>query len=91
MLKSQLAQILSQKTGVPQGAVLEGLQEILDFMTQALKANEVIAIRGFGRFVLREHADRFARNPKTGEKIQIKRHKVPRFSPSKLLIRQLNV
>lgn len=90
MLKSELAEILSQKTNLPKAAALEGLREILDFMSEVLKANESIEIRNFGRFSIRHHTNRRARNPKTGEMMQIQKHKLAHFNPSKFLIKRLN-
>lgn len=90
MLKSELAQILSQKTGLPEAAVLEGLYEMINFISQTLNENSAIEIRGFGRFSTRHHIARRARNPKTGEQIRLADHKIPHFTPSKLLIKQLN-
>lgn len=90
MLKSELAEILSQKTDLPRAAVLEGLREIVDFMAETLRSNEAIEIRGFGSFTVKHHQNRQARNPKTGEVFLMENHKVPRFSPSTFLIRQLN-
>jgi nucleoid DNA-binding protein len=90
MLKSELAEILSHKTNLPKAATLEGLREILDCMTEVLKANESIEIRNFGRFSVRQHINRRARNPKTGEMMQLKKHKLAHFHPSKFLIKRLN-
>lgn len=90
MLKSELAEILSDKTDLPKAAVLEGLREIVDFMTETLRLSETIEIRGFGSFVVKNHRNRQARNPKTGETFIMESHRVPRFSPSRMLLRRLN-
>ena len=90
MLKSKLIPILAKKTGLPQIAVQEGLKELIEFMADILSQEGVIEIRGFGRFSVRHHRLRQAKNPKTGEKIVLDVHRVPRFKPSKFLIKCLN-
>lgn len=90
MLKSDLAVILAKKAGLPRGAAEEGLRELIEFIVQTLGADSAIEIRGFGRFSVRYYPLRQARNPKTGEKIVIDEHRVPRFKPSKFLLKQLN-
>jgi len=90
MLKSNLAVILAKKTGLPRVAAEEGLRELIKFITQTLGTATAVEIRGFGRFSVRCHPSRRARNPKTGEKIVIEEHRVPRFKPSKFLLKRLN-
>lgn len=90
MLKSDLAVILAKKAGLPRVAAEEGLRELMEFITQTLSAGDAVEIRGFGRFFVRCHALRQARNPETGDKMLIGAHRVPRFRPSKFLLKRLN-
>jgi len=48
-----------------------------------LKNGNGIEIRGFGTYKVRKKNARLARNPKTGEKVQIPEHFVPIFKFSK--------
>lgn len=90
MLKSQLAIILAKKTGLPQIAAEEGLRELIEYIMQTLSADNAIEIRRFGRFSVRRSLSHPVRNPKTGEKMVIEEHRVPRFKASKFLIKRLN-
>ena len=91
MLKSKLVLILAKKTGLPQTAIQEGLRELIEFISETLGKGNAIEIRGFGRFSVKHHRFRHAKNPKTGEKMIIEDHCVPRFKPSKFLINRLNL
>lgn len=54
----------------------------LNAIKQALARGEGIEIRGFGSFRLRHRKARMARNPRTGEPVQVPAHVVPVFRPS---------
>ena len=58
---------------------------ILDSMTEAMKNNERIEIRGFGTFAIRERKSRIGRNPKSGENVALYDRKVPFFKTGKEL------
>jgi DNA-binding protein HU-beta len=52
-----------------------------------LAAGGEVAITGFGRFSVAQRAARQARNPRTGEPIEIPAGRAPRFSPGSQLKR----
>lgn len=58
------------------------LQEAL---TQALIAGQRIEIRGFGSFALHERRARRARNPRTGEWVDVPPKRAVHFKPGKAL------
>lgn len=83
MTKADLVDRVSDGTGLTKietEAVIEGLfTSILDYM----KNGKGIEIRGFGTFKVKKKAARFARNPKSGEKVFVPEHFVPVFKFSK--------
>ena len=58
---------------------------VFDLMTDALKRDDRIEIRGFGSFVNREYGSYQGRNPKTGAVVQVSPKKVPFFKVGKEL------
>ncbi|MCE1188479.1 MAG: integration host factor subunit beta [Ignavibacteria bacterium] len=83
MTKADLVDKVSEGTGLTKletEAVIEGLfTSILEYM----KNGKGIEIRGFGTFKVKKKAPRFARNPKTGDKVFVPEHFVPVFKFSK--------
>ena len=63
----------------------ESVEAIFDTITKALSRGEEVAIAGFGVFRVVKTAARAGINPKTGEKIQIKASKKPKFRAGKAL------
>jgi nucleoid DNA-binding protein len=57
----------------------------LDAVKGALSEQHNIEIRGFGTFKIRNRKTRMARNPRTGEPVEVAARPVPVFKPSKEL------
>lgn len=68
------------------GLVVDGL---LNAIKLALAEHENIEIRGFGTFKVRERKSRVARNPRTGDRVEVPARMVPVFKPSKDLREQV--
>jgi nucleoid DNA-binding protein len=66
--------------------VVDGL---LNAIKGALAEQENIEIRGFGTFKVRKRKARMARNPRTGEAVEVPARLVPIFKPSKDLRAQV--
>lgn len=62
-------------------------EEVVDFVfdtiAKTLKKGEEVAIAGFGAFTVKRRAARTARNPRTGEMVQVAATNVPKFKAGK--------
>jgi integration host factor subunit beta len=63
---------------------------ILFAFQEALKNNERIEIRGFGSLSVRKRKPIRARNPQSGDSIELTERKIPYFRASKALKAKLN-
>src|SRR3954453_20743353 len=57
----------------------------LEAVKEALKQQHNIEVRGFGTFKIRRRKTRMARNPRTGDPVEVAARLVPVFKPSKEL------
>lgn len=64
---------------------------IFDGIGRALADGDRVEIRGFGSFTVRERDAREARNPKSGDIVQIPAKKTPFFKTGKELRERVNV
>ncbi|WP_133130650.1 integration host factor subunit beta [Legionella yabuuchiae] len=86
MIKSELIDnIAAEMTHLPEKKVSEGVNYILNLMSNALIEGDRIEIRGFGSFSLHYRPPRNAHNPKTGEKVVTEAKYSPHFKPGKEL------
>ena len=84
MLKSELVRALNEKLPELQVKDVElALNCILAQISDALVQGERIEIRGFGSFNLHHRPARIARNPKTGEAVNLPAKVVLHFKPGK--------
>ena len=63
----------------------EVVQLFIDTIHNNLKKDEDVSIAGLGIFTASHRAAREARNPRTGEKIQVPAMRVPKFKAAKAL------
>ncbi len=85
MNKAQLVDAVAEAADLPKNIATKALDAMLDNITKALSAGDIVALMGFGTFSVKERAARTGRNPKTGEPINIEATKVPGFKAGKAL------
>ncbi|HAT8641184.1 TPA: integration host factor subunit beta [Legionella pneumophila subsp. pneumophila] len=91
MIKSELIEhIAAQMTHLTEKQVADGINRILELMSEALIHGQRIEIRGFGSFSLHYRPPRNAHNPKTGEKVVTEAKYSPHFKPGKELRERVN-
>ena len=84
MVKSELVRALNEKLPELQVKDVElALNCILGQLANAIVKGERIEIRGFGSFKLHHRPPRIARNPKTGEAINLPAKVALHFKPGK--------
>ena len=87
--KKEIAESLSQKTGLPLSLTKKLVNNLLSIMCEQLKKNDLI-IKNLGSFKLIEKNERVGRNPKTKEEFIINKRKSISFMSSKNLNDYLN-
>ena len=63
----------------------EAVDCMLSSISNALKKGDTVSLVGFGSFKVVKRKARKGRNPQTGEEIDIKASKAPKFTPGKAL------
>jgi DNA-binding protein HU-beta len=81
MNKGELVEALASATDSSKREADDFLSAFIDTVTKQVKKGEKVQMPGFGTFERRARSARTARNPRTGEEIQIKATKVPAFKP----------
>ena len=88
--KSEIIETLANKFSLTADTSKSAVNAILDQMTNALASGDRIEIRRLGSFEVREHKPRQARNPKTGENINIGSQHLTHFKAGKPLRDKIN-
>ena len=90
MNKTQLVEAVAQSTGLKKKEAEAAVSALTDAIVAALQNGEKVQIVGFGNFEVRERPGRVARNPRTGEQIEIESSKAPVFKAGKALKDSVN-
>ena len=85
MNKSELIESIAQAADISKAAAERALDGTVSAITSSLKQGGMVTLVGFGTFYVGERAARSGRNPRTGETIQIKTSRVPKFRAGKAL------
>ena len=82
-----LSENLSEYNEIDISLSAEIIQKVI---VDSLKKRKRIEIRGFGSFSIRDRKSIRARNPKSGESIELPKRSIPYFRASKLLKQRFN-
>ena len=85
MNKADIVDKVYEKIGGTKSGAEDVVETVFDCISQGLKQGEDVSIAGFGVFAARQRAARTARNPRTGETVQVPAMRVPKFRAAKAL------
>jgi DNA-binding protein HU-beta/integration host factor subunit beta len=81
--KKEMAKAIAEETGLTQHQVQGIIQKVFDGITETLVREGRIELRNFGVFEVKERKPRKARNPRTGEKVEVPAKRVLTFKPGR--------
>lgn len=83
MNKASIVESVHAKLGGTKVQAEEVVDTVIDSIVNTLKGGGEVSISGLGIFSTKTRAARTARNPRTGESIQVPSMRVPKFRPAK--------
>lgn len=83
MNKADLSEAVFNKLGGTKKAAEDAVDTVFHTITTALSRGEEVSVSGFGTFLSKKRAARTARNPRTGETVQVPATTVPKFRAGK--------
>ena len=90
MNKTELVAAMAEQTNLSKKDAEAALKAFIDVVSEELKKGEKVKLVGFGTFEVSERAAREGRNPQTGETMEIKASKTPKFKAGKALKDMMN-
>ena len=92
MTKKEIVKTISEEIGLTQLKTKEIVQKTFDAIVETLVEERRIELRNFGVFEVKKRAARKARNPRTGDRVDVPEKFVVTFKPGKEMeerVRQL--
>ena len=90
MTKADIVDRIADKTGFSKKEAVDLVELFFETMKDTLEAGEELKISGFGKFEVKQKADRRGRNPQTGEEITIEARHILTFKASQMLKQSIN-
>ncbi|MDY6989246.1 MAG: integration host factor subunit alpha [Thermodesulfobacteriota bacterium] len=88
--KDQIVKSVRTKCDLSKKTSFQAVGSIMNIIKRTLASGEDVLITGFGKFCVREKAERIGRNPQTGEKMSLRPRRVVTFKWSRTLRDKMN-
>ena len=85
MNKTELVAAVAAKTELTKKDAEKAVSAVLETVAETLAAGEKVQLVGFGTFEIREREARTAKNPRTGEPVEVAASRVPAFKAGQAL------
>ena len=90
LTKAHIVDAVIEANGFTRRKSVETIETLLKLIKSALESGEDVLISGFGRFCVKQKAERRGRNPATGKDLILAPRKVVKFKLSGKLKEKLN-
>lgn len=86
MTKADIVNEISRSTGIDRTAVLDTIEHFMTVVKDSLAHGENVYLRGFGSFIIKERAEKTARNISKNTTIIVPAHKIPAFKAAPVFV-----
>lgn len=86
MTKAEIVNQISESTNIDKLSVLQTVEAFMEVVKESLAKGEDVYLRGFGSFIIKQRAEKTARNISKQTSIIIPAHKIPAFKPAKVFV-----
>ena len=86
MTTADVVNEIAKNTGIDKATVLATVESLMEVIKGSLAKKENVYLRGFGSFVVKERAQKTARNISKNTTIIIPAHSIPSFKPAKTFV-----
>lgn len=83
MTKADIVNEIAKNTGIDKSTVLKTVESFMEVVKDSLSKNKNVYLRGFGSFIVKQRAEKTARNISKNTTIIIPACSIPAFKPSK--------
>jgi DNA-binding protein HU-beta len=89
MTKADIVNEISKNTGIEKITVQKTVEAFMDTVKDSLVDGKNVYLRGFGSFIVKERAEKTARNISKNTTIIIPAHYIPAFKPAKTFVNEV--
>lgn len=82
MTKAEIVNEIAKTTGIDKATVLSVVEQFMTVVKDSIAHGENVYLRGFGSFVVKQRAEKTARNISKNTTLVIPAHNIPAFKPA---------
>lgn len=86
MTKADIVARVAQQTSVEKAVAMTVVEAFMETVKDSMIAGNDVFLRGFGSFVVKQRAEKVARNISKNTTIVIPAHSIPAFKPAKTFL-----
>ncbi|MCS2930576.1 HU family DNA-binding protein [Bacteroides ovatus] len=86
MTKADIVTQIAQRTGMEKTIVMTVVEAFMENVKEAMIGGNEVFLRGFGSFIIKQRAEKVARNISKNTTIVIPAHSIPAFKPAKAFL-----
>lgn len=89
MTKAEIVTEIAKSTGIEKTVVAIVAEEFMESVKNSMIGGDPVYLRGFGSFIIKQRAEKTARNISKGITIKVPAHRIPAFKPAKSFVAKL--
>lgn len=82
MTKAEIVTEIAKSIGIEKNAVLTVVEQFMNVVKDSLAHGENVYLRGFGSFIVKQRAEKTARNISKNTTLIVPAHNIPAFKPA---------
>ena len=89
MTKADIVKEISQNTGIEKVTVEKAVEAFMETVKDSLAGGNNVYLRGFGSFIVKNRAEKTARNISKNTTVIVPAHVIPSFKPANEFVEQV--
>lgn len=90
MTKAEIATEIAKATGIDKATVVNVIEQFMAVVKDSLAYGENVYLRGFGSFIVKQRAEKTARNINKNTVLIVPAHNIPAFKPAKTFMEEVS-
>ena len=89
MTKAEIATEIAKTTGIDKATVVNVIEQFMEVVKDSLAHGENVYLRGFGSFIVKQRAEKTARDINKNTTLIVPAHNIPAFKPAKTFMEEV--
>ena len=91
MTKADIVAQIAEKRGLGKAVVLDVVETFMECVKESMTGGENVYLRGFGSFVIKQRAEKVARNISKNTTVVIPAHSIPAFKSAQTFMQAVRI